>query len=101
MLEANSAKRASLSCSVSVDLDIQVLLKELGLIGEQLGQQRGVIDREVVTVVVADNSGWCRSRHILCMAWVHQGLPLRHANQQRRGYFGGSTFRAGQCDADD
>src|ERR1700730_15003842 len=81
---ANSANRASWSRNASAGLDTQVLPKKVGLVGEQLVQQRRVVDLEVIAVVMPNDTTRRPASDLLGVARIHQGLPPRHANQQRR-----------------
>src|SRR5882757_3727264 len=101
MPRASSANLRSLSRNASADLDIQMLLKKVGLVREQLAQQWRMVDLEVIAFVVPNESAGCGTCDVLGMARVHQCLPKRYANEKRRCDFRGPTFRARQRDADD
>src|SRR5271165_189381 len=101
---ANLTKRISLSCKRLRDIDVsdmEMLPQEGRLVGKQVGNQRWMVDREMVAVVVSRDTAGCLPGDILGMARIHQRLASRYAYQQRRRDAAGCTFSARNGDAGD
>jgi hypothetical protein len=58
-----------------------MLLQKGGLVGENTGQERRVVDREMVGVVVPSDAEGCTTGDQRGICGIHQALPIAYAQQ--------------------